>query len=229
MEGMNHVIAENLEPSPLVSVFGLFSVPMSVVISWGITVFLVALSILLTRNLRIESPGKTQVALEMAVGFLNKFCQNNLGRYWRPFAPWLGTVALYILCCNLMGLLGLPPPTKELNVTVTLALLSVLLIYGSQFRYRGLWGGLKKFAAPMPLLLPINLMEIAIRPLSLSMRLFGNVLATHVIMEMVRYLVPMFLPVVFSLYCDLFDGIFQTLIFVFLTTLFTSEGIHDHD
>lgn len=105
----------------------------------------------------------------------------------------------------------------------------MVLIYGAQFRYRGLLGGLRQFAEPMPLLIPINLMEVAIRPLALCMRLFGNILGAFIIMEMLKLLVPVVLPAVFSLYFDLFDGLIQTVVFVFLTTLFTGEGIKEED
>ena len=81
----------------------------------------------------------------------------------------------------------------------------------------------------MPLLIPINLMEVAIRPLALCMRLFGNILGAFIIMEMLKLLVPVVLPAVFSLYFDLFDGLIQTVVFVFLTTLFTGEGIKEED
>ena len=81
----------------------------------------------------------------------------------------------------------------------------------------------------MPLLIPINLMEVAIRPLALCMRLFGNILGAFIIMEMLKLLVPVVLPAVFSLYFDLFDGLIQTVVFVFLPTLFTGEGIKEED
>lgn len=226
MDALKATLIEDLQGTPSLSVFGLFSVPQSVAVTWIIMAALVLASILLTRNLK-KTPSKPQMALELAVGFLNGFCKDNLGEHWRPFAPWLGTVALYIACANLSGLFGLTPPTRDLTITATLALLSMLLIYGAQFRYRGLGGGLKQFAKPMPLLLPINLMEIAIRPLSLCMRLFGNVLASYVIMEMIKCLAPAVAPVPFSLYFDLFDGLIQTLVFVFLTTLFVGEGIQE--
>lgn len=226
MDALKATLMEDLQGTPSLSVFGIFSVPQSVAVTWIIMAALVLASILLTRNLK-KVPSKPQMALELAVGFLNGFCKDNLGEHWRPFAPWLGTVALYIACANLSGLFGLTPPTRDLTITATLALLSMLLIYGAQFRYRGLGGGLKQFAKPMPLLLPINLMEIAIRPLSLCMRLFGNVLASYVIMEMIKCLVPAVAPVPFSLYFDLFDGLIQTLVFVFLTTLFVGEGIQE--
>ena len=229
MEELNAVLSETVKGTPTVSIFGLFSVSSSIVISWIIMAFLVLSSILLTRNLKKFPTSKSQMLLEMAVGSFNNFCKENLGQHWRPFAPWLGTVGLYILCCNVISLFSLVPPTKDLSVTASLALLSMLLIYGAQFRYRGFRGGLKKFADPSPLLLPMNIMEILIRPLSLCMRLFGNILASYIIMEMIRTLVPVVVPAVFQLYFDIFDGLIQTVVFVFLTTLFVGEGIQEHE
>ena len=155
-----------------IPVLGGIPVADSVVVSWIIMALLTVLSLVLTRKLSVRSPGRVQAALEWAVQFLNGFVKTNIGSRWRPFAPWLGTVALYIGLSNLIGIFGLTPPTKDISVTTALAVMSMLLIYGAQFRYNGLLGGLKKFAEPMPLLLPINLMEVVIRPLALCMRLF---------------------------------------------------------
>lgn len=226
MDALKQALTEDLGGTPSVSVFGLFQVPESVVVTWIIMAALVLASVLMTRRLR-RVPGKVQTVLEMGVSFLNDFCKENLGEHWRPFAPWIGTVALYITAANLSGLFGLAPPTRDLTITAALALMSMVLIYGGQFRCRGLKGGLKKFAEPSPVLLPINLMEVAIRPLSLCMRLFGNVLASFVIMEMIKVMAPAIVPIPFSLYFDVFDGLIQTLVFVFLTTLFLGEAIQD--
>ena len=212
-----------------IPVLGGIPVADAVVVSWIIMALLVVLSLVLTRKLSVRSPGRVQAALEWAVQFLNGFVKTNIGSRWRPFAPWLGTVALYIGLSNLIGIFGLTPPTKDISATSALAVLSMLLIYGAQFRYNGLLGGLKKFAEPMPLLLPINLMEVVIRPLALCMRLFGNILGAYIIMEMLKFVAPVVLPAVFSIYFDLFDGLIQTVVFVFLTTLFTGEGIKEEE
>jgi len=103
--------------------------------------------------------------------------------------------------------------------------MSAILIYGAQFRYHGLGGGLKKFGQPVAIVAPLNVMEIGIRPLSLCMRLFGNIFAGFVIMELLKMLMPVVLPIPFSLYFDVFDGMLQAIVFVFLTTLFLSESL----
>ena len=210
--------------SKSISIFGLFSVSEYIVVSWGIILFLAIGSMLLTRNLQ-KKPGKVQAFLEVCIGFFNDFCKQNLGSRWRVFAPWLGTIALFVTACNLIPLLGITPPTKSLSIVATLSVLSAVLMYSAQFRYLGFKKGLKKFASPTILLLPINLLEIFIRPLSLCMRLFGNVLASYIVMEMIHAVVPVIIPVVFQLYFDIFDGLIQSVVFVFLTTLFLSEGM----
>ena len=92
-------------------------------------------------------------------------------------------------------------------------------------RARGGAGFLKSLAAPTPIKTPMNILEIAIRPTSLCMRLFGNVLGAFVIMELIKLVVPVCVPAVFSLYFDLFDGLIQAYVFVFLTALFMKESI----
>ena len=212
-----------------IPLFGGIPVPESAVVSWAIIVVLTLLAIWLTHGLR-KRPGRKQIAAEMLVGFINNFCRDTLGdKYWRTFAPYLGTVGLYLALANMAGLFGVTPPTKDLNVTAGLAIMSALLIYGSQFRFHGLRGGLKKFSEPVAVVTPLNIMEIGIRPLSLCMRLFGNVLGAFVIMELIKLVVPVFVPAIFSLYFDLFDGLIQTYVFVFLTSLFMKETMGDEE
>lgn len=208
-----------------IPLFGGIPVPESAVITWGIMLVLTLLAIWLTHGLRTR-PGRRQMLAEMLVGFINNFCRDSLGdAHWRSFAPYLGTVGLYLAAANVSGLFGVSPPTRDLNVTAGLAVMSAVLIYGSQFRFHGLGGGLKKFSEPVAVVTPINVMEIGIRPLSLCMRLFGNIFAGYVIMELIRLFVPVFVPIPFSMYFDVFDGLIQAVVFVFLTTLFLSESL----
>ena len=231
MEGFKQTLLEAMqnETAFTIPVFGGIPVASSVVVTWIIMVVWIILTLLATRNLKVRNPGKVQIVLESAVNFLNGFVKDTIGPHWRPYAPYLGTVALYLGLANIIGIFGLTSPTKDVSVTAALALMSMVLIYGSQFRYNGLAGGLKRFAQPMPLLTPINIMEIAIRPLALCMRLFGNVLGAYIIMEIIKYLVPVVVPAAFCLYFDLFDGLIQTVVFVFLTALFTGEGIKEEE
>lgn len=197
------------------------------VVTWIIMAVLTLLAIVFVRNLKVENPGKKQLALEAFISFLDDFFTDILGKEGRRYIPYLISTAIYIGVANLIGLLGFKPPTKDLNVTAALAIMSLFLIYHAGFHKKGTKGFLKSFAEPMPIVTPINIMEIAIRPISLCMRLFGNVIGSFVIMELLKMIMPAVLPVPFSLYFDIFDGLIQTYVFVFLTSLFIKEQIED--
>ena len=187
--------------------------------------FLVVASLYLTRNLQIVPTGKRQVFVESCVTFLQDFFTGIFGEHGKRYVPYLGTVLLFIGCANLIGLFGIKPPTKDLNVTAGLAIMSIVLIEYAGIHQKGVKGWVKSFAEPMPIITPINILEIFIKPLSLCMRLFGNVLGAFVVMELIKIIVPAIIPVAFSLYFDIFDGLIQAYVFVFLTALFIKEAI----
>ena len=199
------------------------------VVTWIIMAVLTLLSVLLVRNLKVENPGKKQLALEAFIGFLDDFFTGILGKDGKPYIPYLITVALYIGCANLIGLFGFKPPTKDLNVTAGLAIMSIVLVEVAGIRAKGTKGWLKSFAKPVAIIAPLNVMELVIRPLSLCMRLFGNVLASYIIMELIDAVCPIVIPLAFSAYFDIFDGFIQAYVFVFLTSLFINEAIEDDD
>ena len=134
------------------------------------------------------------------------------------------SVLLYIAIANLIGLIGFKPPTKDMGVTAGMAILSILLVEFAGIRQKGTKGWLKSFIEPIPIIAPINLLEVVTRPLSLCMRLFGNVLGSYVVMELLKIVVPAVLPAVFSVYFDIFDGLIQAFVFVFLTALYVGEA-----
>ena len=212
----------NVDTAFTLPIFGGIDIPESIAVSWGIMAFLVIGSILLTRNLRGDHISKRQAILETAVVTMDNFFKDLLGEAGKQYVPYLITVALYIACSNLIGIIGLKPPTKDLNVTAALAIMSIVLIEYSGIHAKG-GKRLHSLAEPIALMTPMNILEIAIRPTSLCMRLFGNVLGAFVIMELIKLVVPVFVPAIFSLYFDLFDGLIQTYVFVFLTSLFMRE------
>ena len=108
-------------------------------------------------------------------------------------------------------------------VTAALAIMSMCLIEFSGIRKNGFKHWAAHFAKPVPFVAPIMVLEIVIRPLSLCMRLFGNVLGAFVIMELLKAVAPVLIPIPFSFYFDIFDGFLQAYVFVFLTALFMNE------
>lgn len=232
-EKMGEALAEELqtEVAFTIPLFGGIPVHESIVVMWGIMAFIMIVVLFLTRNLKIV-PGRGQAMLESAVTWVNNFLEGNMGKAGRPYFAYLGTVLLLLGISNLIGMFGfgIKPPTKDINVTVAFALLSIILIEVSTFRAQGgLKGFLSSFTKPMAIMTPINIMEIGIRPLSLCMRLFGNVLGAFVVMKLIEHVCGLIVPMVFSMYFDVFDGLIQAYVFVFLTSLFMAEGMEHHE
>ncbi len=219
----------NCETVFTIPVFGGIRVLESVVVTWIIMAVLVLLSVCLVRNLKVESPGRTQLALEAGVSFLYDFFDGLVGKKGRKYIPYLCTVLIYIGVANVIGLFGFKPPTKDLNVTGALALMSIVLVEYAGIHEKKVAGWLKSFAKPVAVVTPINILELFIRPLSLCMRLFGNVLGSFVIMELIKLIVPVIVPLPFSFYFDIFDGLIQAYVFVFLTALFINEAVEDEE
>lgn len=197
----------------------------SVVVTWIIMAVLVLISIILVRNLKVENPGKKQLALETIITTFNNLFEGVLGEKGRGYVPYLITVIMYIGLANLMSVFGFKPPTKDLNVTAALAIMSIVLVEVAGIRAKGTKGWVKSFAEPIAIVAPLNIMELAIKPLSLCMRLFGNVLGAFVIMKLIEAVVPLIVPIPLSLYFDFFDGLLQAFVFTFLTTLYMQEAM----
>lgn len=197
----------------------------SVVITWVVMAMILVLSIFLTSNLKVHNISKKQLVAETIVTKLEGIVTGMIGEEGKRYVPYLVTVLLYLGFSNLIGLLGMKPPTKDLNVTAALALMSIILVESAGIRQKGVKGWLKSFTEPIAIVTPINILEIFIKPLSLCMRLFGNVLGAFVIMELLKLLVPVALPVPFSFYFDIFDGLIQAYVFVFLTSMYIKEAI----
>ncbi|MCL2128281.1 MAG: F0F1 ATP synthase subunit A [Treponema sp.] len=224
-----------------VSLFG-FKIPVTetVIVSWVIMAALIIASLILTRKLK-EIPDGPQAILETGVEFLNNFAKNQFGAFSKYLAPYVGSLFLFLLVANIIGVLSpvevkafgrefhplftIRPPTRDINVTAAFAVISILLVLVCGFAARGFAGWFKHLLDPLPMMLPFNLMEYGTRLISLALRLFGNILGGYVMMRMIEGILPVALPMVLSLYFDFFDGLIQAAIFVFLTSLYISEAV----
>lgn len=208
-----------------IPVFGGLPVNESVVVTWIIMAVLTILSILLVRNLKVENPGKKQVVLEFAIDSFYKFFYGLTGEKGKRYIPYLITITIYIGVANVSGLIGFKPPTKDLNMTAALAVMSIILVEYAGIREKRISGWLKSFTEPLPMITPLNVLEIVIKPLSLCMRLFGNVLGAFVVMELIKQAAALIVPIPFSMYFDIFDGLLQAYVFGFLTALYINEAV----
>lgn len=229
MGNLSELLMEELEAATAftIPIFGGIDVAESTVISWVIMAIIMILTLVLTRNMKVENPGKLQVGVEYVVESLQNIVRGIVGHEGERYVPYLATVLVFLGISNVFAVTGMKPPTKDLNVSAAVALMSIVLVQIASIRQNRVKGWLKGFTKPIAVVTPINIMELAIRPLSLCMRLFGNVLGAFVVMKLLEHLVPVILPAVFSLYFDFFDGLIQAYVFVFLTGLFIKEAIED--
>ncbi|MEF9961356.1 MAG: F0F1 ATP synthase subunit A [Erysipelotrichaceae bacterium] len=170
---------------------------------------------------------------EIVAGLCRSIIGENLKKTTNHYLPFFGTLIMIMAVSNLLGLLGLQPPTSNLSVNVTLALMMFLLIQYTNIKENGLVNRLKQWLEPYPFLAPLNVIGDLALPISLSLRLFGNLLAGTIIMSLMYSLLKGMMPfgiagfVVTPLlhaYFDVFSGLIQTYIFFTLASFFLSEA-----
>lgn len=205
--------------------------------SWFVIAVLVIASLVATRNVQ-RVPSGFQNFMEYALEFLRDLAKNQLGeKEYRPWVPFIATLFLFIFVANWSGalvpwkLIGLPEgelaaPTNDINTTVALALLTSLAYFYAGFKKRGI-GYFKKYIEPTPILLPINILEDFTKPLSLSFRLFGNILADELVVGVLVLLVPLIIPLPLMA-LGLFASAIQALIFSTLAAAYIAESMEGH-
>lgn len=179
-----------------------------------------------------EVPTGFQNVVELMVEKLDGMVDSPMGKNAPRFYNYIGTVFIFILLSNISGLLGLRPPTADYGVTLPLGILTFVLIHFNQFKYQKLkdiWVDMCSPLPPwLPIWFPINLIsEIAV-PVSLSLRLFANVLSGTVMMALVYGLLGWFAtiwPAALHVYFDLFSGAIQTYVFCMLTMTYINNAI----
>jgi F-type H+-transporting ATPase subunit a len=206
-------------------------------VSWIVIGLLVIASLAATRNLQ-RIPQGIQNFMEYAFEFVRDIAKNQLGeKEYRPWLPFIGTLFLFIFVSNWLGALvpwklfklpegELAAPTNDINTTVALALLVSLAYFYAGFRKKGL-GYFAKYIQPTPVLLPIAILEDFTKPLSLSFRLFGNILADELVVAVLVLLVPLFVPLPVML-LGLFTSAIQALVFSTLAGAYIHEALEGH-
>lgn len=229
MKNLGNLLIEQLNCKVVFTIplFGGIQVMESVVVTWMIMAAIMIVSLFLVHGLKVRQINNKQAALEGGLSFLFDFIEGFVGKAASNYVPYLVTLMIYLIIANMVGLIGLKSPTKDLNVTISLALISIVMAQYAAIRRKGVKGWLRSFIEPLPAILPMNLLELIIKPLSLCMRLFGNILGALVIMELIKGVVPLIVPLPFSLYFDIFDGVIQAFVFVFLTSLYIKEAVED--
>ena len=184
-------------------------------------------------------PKGKQVLAELLVGWIYGFCEENLGkRYGESYAPYLGSLIVWLAFANSLGLLGFRPVTADINVTAALAVMSFFLIQGSGIYRLGPKGRLDELGDPIYLMIPLNLISEVVLPVTLALRLFGNIFGGMIVVELwmplMEFLSYMICDVPFlrcitviplNLFFDIFEPLVQAYIFTMLTTINLEEAI----
>jgi F-type H+-transporting ATPase subunit a len=205
--------------------------------SWFVIGLLVIASLAATSGAQ-RIPSGIQNLMEFALEFLRDLAKNQLGeKEYRPWLPFIGTLFLFIFVSNWSGALlpwkviGIPEgelaaPTNDINTTVALALLTSLAYFYAGFKKKGL-GYFANYIEPIPILLPIKILEDFTKPLSLSFRLFGNILADELVVAVLVFLVPLFIPLPLMA-LGLFTSAIQALVFATLAGAYIHEALETH-
>jgi F-type H+-transporting ATPase subunit a len=197
--------------------------------TWFIMAMLAVLSWLATRNMT-TIPGKLQNFLEVVVESIDGFMQDTMGHHARKFFPLVATLGIYILVSNLIGLVpGFESPTSSVNTNASMALTVFAMTHIVGIREHG-FKYIKQFMGPIwwltPLMLPIELISHLARPLSLSIRLFGNIKGEDIVLAVILMLTPMLVPLpVFVLM--IFTSFIQTIVFMILTMMYIGGAMEE--
>ena len=209
-------------------------------VSTGVMIVLSLLFIYLGHRMSVLPTERRQILSETIYGAVFGLVKENMGEGYFQFVPFIGALISYLMGQNFVGLFGFKPATSSFSTTLGLGLISFTIIHGHAIRSAGVKGYLKSYIKPMPLLLPITLLERLIFPISLALRLFGNILAATVIMSLIygalleiQTAIGLVIPIPFHMYFDIFEGAIQAVIFTFLTMiqikLIAEESSEEHE
>ncbi|MEW9123152.1 MAG: F0F1 ATP synthase subunit A [Thermotaleaceae bacterium] len=211
----------------------------TVTTTWVIMAILTIFALVATKRFD-KVPRGLQNVIEMLVDGIYKLTAQTMGEDKKAFAPYIGTIMMYLICANLAGLFGFRPPTADINTTLALSLMTFFMIHFFGMKRKGVGTYLKGFLQPFPALLPINVIGELATPISLSFRLFGNIIGGVIIMDLLygalqslsqavgMQNIPIFqtgIPAVFHMYFDVFSGLLQSFIFAMLTMVFVSGAM----
>lgn len=217
--------------SDRVSLFG-FSFAKTSVVMWIITAVVLVLALLFRLiafpRFSPDSPRGLQNVIELSVEAMESFARSNLNDYAGELAPYMYSLAVFMIGAAASELLGTRPPTSDIVVTLAMGLITFALINIYGVRKKGLGGRIKGMMNPSPIMLPMKIISDVAVPVSLACRLFGNMLGGMIVMDLIKSVLGGYgsgLPAVAGLYFNLFHPLIQAYIFVILSMTFINEAI----
>ncbi len=205
----------------------------TIILTWVVIAIIVVPLALLSRNFTSGVPRGFQNLYEYVVEFVNTQAESSLGTRAAAIMPLALTVFVFILISNYIGLIPIPylkSPTSDLNTTLALGIFTFILVQGLAIRERGVGGHVRHLMRPSPIFFIINVIDELSRPLTLSFRLFGNIVAGEImilILQALLYNVPwlLLLPMPIWLGFSMFVGLIQAFIFFMLFLAYVGLAI----
>lgn len=203
-------------------------IPDYIVMSLIVAAVLILFFGLASRRLNLV-PSKLQGILELIIQAFENILVETIGERGKKYLPLIATIGLFILVCNLLGLVpGFMSPTSKLNVTLGCALVVFVYYHWQGIRSQGIFKYLKHFMGPIPLLapllIPIEIISHFSRPVSLSIRLFGNIFAEELLIIVIASIIPFFLPLPFMAIA-IFTATIQAFVFVLLSCIYIGGAV----
>jgi F-type H+-transporting ATPase subunit a len=206
-----------------------YHIPLHVSYTWLIMILLTLCAYLATRRIDIF-PGKFQNVMEVVISGIDSLITDTMGHEGRKFFPLIATIGLFILTSNLMGLIpGFASPTANLNTNASMALIVFAMTHIMGVKVHGA-KYVKQFMGPVwwltPLMIPIEIVSHLVRPLSLTVRLFGNIEGGHIVVAVLFLLAPFLIPIPI-LFLKVFISVIQTLVFMLLSMMYIAGAMEE--
>lgn len=199
------------------------------VAAWIVMLVFAILAFYLGRKPQRIPEKKRQQLAETLVDILLKTCRSSNMTYDQAerIIPYVGTIAVFISMTNLAVLFKIPPPAKNPAFPIALAIITIVYVIVMSIKFVGWKGFWASMTYPSSALVPFKILDFLIKPISLSLRLFGNVFGAFILMEFVYIVAPMILPGLIGLWFDIADGILQGIIFTYLSITYIGEVIEN--
>ena len=199
----------------------------AVLATWIVMVGILAFALYFGHKTEPVPTTKRQLIAESLVDVLMKLCRssNMTEQQAETVVPYVGTIAIFISLTNLSSMFKVAPPAKNPAFPIALALFTILYVVVTSIRFVGFKGFWASLTYPKAMLLPFKILDYFIKPISLSLRLFGNVFGAFILMEFIYIIIPAILPGIIGLWFDLADGLLQGIIFTYLSVNYIGEVI----
>jgi F-type H+-transporting ATPase subunit a len=228
-------------------ILGGINITESVVNTWIAMAIIAVFCLWITKDMKVQNPGKKQIIAEKIVMFLRNLVKTNMGDKWMNYVPFVGMLLSFSAVSSMLSITGLRSPTADFSVTLGMALTVFVLIQFYQFKSKGPIGFFTRLAKPVAIMTPMNIVGEISTPLSMSMRHFGNIASGTVLTTLIYASLASFshkilgaipndffanipilqigLPAILSIYFDLFSSCVQAYIFCMLAMANISSAV----